>query len=306
MLETFIYLILHKRGNLFYLKGLLFLLFISLSQLVIAGSPDLIVSYNDQNKLLNEKMVLTVGFSDTDYPPFNFEKNGIYQGFTIDVLKYIEANSSFVFKFIKLPWPRVLQSVKNGDVDVVATLFKTKPRESFYAYVEPAYGFEVNQFVSLKSNAFQYNGNLHSLSDVTIGTVREYSYGKSFDQADYLNKKAVIDEGTLVKVLLGGRVDLIIGTPMTFFHILRKEFKSEAVQMITPIIERTPVYFALTKKRNNYQSIQQQLGQIVSQFKMTAGYQKLFDKYNLLPDYRPLLTQGNLIPSESLKLTNLN
>ena len=164
----------------------------------------------------------------------------------------------------------------------------------------------MNQFVSLKSNAFQYNGNLHSLSDVTIGTVREYSYGKSFDQADYLNKKAVIDEGTLVKVLLGGRVDLIIGNPMTFFHILRKEFKSEAVQMITPIIERTPVYFALTKKRNNYQSIQQQLGQIVSQFKMTAGYQKLFDKYNLLPDYRPLLTQGNLIPSESLKLTNLN
>jgi len=302
-------MLVYKRGKLFYLNGLLFIFFISFSQLVIAGSsvasPDLIISPKTQNKLLSDKTVLTVGFSETDYPPYNFDKDGIYQGFAIDIFRHIESQSSFIFKFVKLPWPRVLQSVKNGEVDLVATLFKTASREELYAYVEPAYGFEVNQFLSLKSNAVEYDGDLRSLSDITIGTVREYSYGKAFDQAEYLDKKAVLDEATLVKVLLGGRVDLIIGNPMTFFHILKQEFKSEAVQMVSPIVERTPVYFALSKKIDNYHSIQRQFGQIVTEYKMTQDYQKLFDKYHFLPDYRPVLSQDIPETTNTLKLTNL-
>jgi len=296
--------------SLSFFKGLCFFTLVCFTDVALADDLSMqeLIPVPVEKNLIHaseKKIILTVGFSETDYPPYNFEKDGIYQGFTIDILNYIESKSEFSFKFIKLPWPRVLQSVKKGDVDLIATLFKTKPREGIYAFIEPAYGFEINQFVSLKNKRHQYSGDLTSLTELTIGTVREYSYGKAFDQADFLNKRAVIDEGTLVKLLLGQRVDLIIGNPMTFFHILKHEFKSESVEMLNPIVERSPVYFALTKQREDYQVIQQELEQLVIQFKQSKAYQQLFDKYHLLPDYRPALQQTMRIGSRELKLTNL-
>jgi polar amino acid transport system substrate-binding protein len=118
------------------------------------------------------KVILTVAIEEIDYFPYNYKENGEIKGFTIDFLNYIEANSKYDFEFVMLPWPRALHLVAEGKVDLVLTLFKNKKREKIYHFIEPSYGYEVNQFFTLSNSKIEFNGQLQQLSSYSIGTKR--------------------------------------------------------------------------------------------------------------------------------------
>lgn len=190
---------------------IIFLLYI-FPQVLLANSR---VELDDDSAKNNKKM-LTVAIEEVGYYPYNFELNGKRVGFTIDVLDYIEANSQYDFEFIMLPWPRALHLVSEGKVDLILTLFKNPKREQVYHFIEPSYGYEANQLFTVIDKKIEFNGELEQLASYSIGTVREYSYGETFDQASYLTKLPALTEEILLKLLLGGRVDMAISNTLTF------------------------------------------------------------------------------------------
>ncbi len=123
------------------------------------------------------KTVLKVAIEKTGYFPFNYKEKGELKGFSIDIIEYFKAHSNYDFEFVTLPWPRTLYLVAQGKVDLILTLFKTPKREQVYHFIEPSYGYEMNQFFTLADNKFEFNGQLKQLIPYSIGTVREYSYG---------------------------------------------------------------------------------------------------------------------------------
>ena len=228
-----------------------------------------------------EKTVLTVAISEVDYFPYNYYENGKLKGFSVDVLDYFEANSNYDFEFIVLPWPRVLLFVALGKVDLVLTLFRTPEREHSYHFIEPAYGNEINQLFKLSDNKLEYSGQLEQLKPYSIGTIREYSYGTEFDQAEYLNKLPALSEAVLVKLLLNKRTDLIVGNPFVFNQIISEQNKTSLVTVIEPPMAITPVYLALTKKRKDSLEINKILGRLTQKLKATPYYTELLNKYEL-------------------------
>ncbi len=229
----------------------------------------------------NSKTILTVAIEDTGYFPFNYNENGEIKGFSVDVLDYIEANSAYDFEFIILPWPRAIYLVEQGEIDLILTLFKTPKREQLYHFIEPSYSNEVNQLFTLMNTQLEFNGKLRQLTPYSIGTIREYSYGEAFDRANYLNKLPALTEEVLVKLLLAKRVDIIIGNPLAFNQILSKKSMKSKVKVIKPYVEITPVYMALTKKRDDAQEIKRMFKQVIEQLKVTPYYQELLNKYQL-------------------------
>lgn len=227
------------------------------------------------------KIILTVGIEEVGYYPYNFEQNGKRVGFTIDVLDYIEANSNYDFEFIMLPWPRALHLVSEGKVDLILTLFKNPKREKTYHFIEPSYGYEASQLFTLMDKKVEFDGQLEQLAPFSIGTIREYSYGETFDQASYLTKLPALTEEILLKLLLGGRVDMAISNPLTFNELIVKQSASSKVRAIEPYVEITPVFMALTKKRKDSEQIKIALGKLTKQLKSTPYYQELLDKYQL-------------------------
>jgi len=228
-----------------------------------------------------ERVLLTVAIEDVGYYPFNYNENGIIKGFSIDVLNYFEANSQYDFEFIITPWPRILFLVSQGKVDLILTLFKSEEREKKYHFIEPAYANEANQFFTLAENNITFSGQLEELTSYSIGTNREYSYGEYFDQADYLNKLPALTEPVLLKLLLGKRIDMLIGNPLAFNHMISQKNLSAKVKAIKPFVEITPVHMALTKKRQDAQEIKNTLEQLTKQLKSTPYYQELLSKYQL-------------------------
>jgi hypothetical protein len=81
-----------------------------------------------------------------------------------------------------MPWHRALYLVAEGKDDLILTLFKNKKREQIYHFIEQSYGYEVNQFFMLNDTEFELTGELEQLTSYSIGTKREFSYGKAFDR----------------------------------------------------------------------------------------------------------------------------
>ncbi|MGB1197418.1 MAG: substrate-binding periplasmic protein [Thalassotalea sp.] len=231
--------------------------------------------------LPKKKIVLTAAIEEIGYFPYYYEENGKIKGFTVDLLDYFEANSKYDFEFIILPWARGLHLVEQGNVDLILTFFKNAEREKIYNYIEPFYGYEVNQLFTLVDNNVEFNGQLQQLSSYSIGTKRSYSYGETFDQASYLTKLPALTEEVLLKLLLNKRVDMVISNPFILKKIAYELKVSDKIKAITPYVEITPVYIGLTKARKDSQEIKLKLEQLTQQLKASPYYQKLLEKYQL-------------------------
>lgn len=229
----------------------------------------------------NGKVILTVAIEEIGYFPYNYEENGEIKGFTIDILDYIEENSNYDFEFIILPWPRTLFLVEQGEVDLILTLFKNNKREKIYNFIEPSYGYEVNQLFTLINSKLEYSGQLHQLISYSIGTKREFSYGETFDRANYLTKLPVLTEEVLLKLLLSERIDVAITNPYIFNRLTIKHQVSNEIKAIWPYVDKTPVYLGLTKNRSDSLEIKQTFGHLIEQLKASHYYHELLEKYHL-------------------------
>ena len=234
------------------------------------------------SSILNQnKTILTVAITNKGYFPYNYTENGIRKGFTIDVVNYFEANSNYDFEFIILPWPRALYLVAQGKVDLVLTLFKSKEREQTYHFIEPSYANEANQLFSLSDQNINFTGKLSQLTPYAIGTIREYSYGESFDQANYLTKLPALTEEVLLKLLVSKRIDVAISNPLTFNNLIIEQNLENKVVAIKPYVEITPVYLALTRVREDSAKIAKDLGVLTQKLQASNYYQALLNKYQL-------------------------
>lgn len=234
-----------------------------------------------ESNLDNEKIILTVAVEEIGYFPFNYAENGKIKGFSVEFLEYVEANSKYDFEFIVLPWSRALHLVTQGEVDIILALFKTPEREKAFHFIEPSYGNEANQLFSLIDNNVEFTGQLQQLKPFSIGTVRDYSYGKMFDQADYLKKLPALSEAVLLKLLIGNRTDLIIGNPLIFQQLMQEQGVSSKIKAIKPYVDISPIYMAITRNRKGATEIKQTIGKLTQQFKKSVPYQRLLEKYQL-------------------------
>ena len=112
--------------------------------------------------------------------------------------------------------------MEQGKVDLILTLFRNKEREKIYHFIEPSYGYEVNQLFTLTDSKFEFSGQLNELAKYSIGTKRGYSYGETFDKTNDLTKLPVLNEEVLLKLLLSGRIDMAISNPYVFNKLITK------------------------------------------------------------------------------------
>ena len=236
---------------------------------------------SDDKTSKTDKIILTVALEEQGYFPYYYQKNGNMTGFSVDVINYIEAHSNYDFEFIILPWPRALHLVSQGEVDFVLTLFNTPQRAQVYHFIEPAYGIEVSQLFRLRANNIDYSGKLEQLTPYSIGTLREYSYGEYFDQADYLKKLPVLTEEVLLKLLLAERTDFIISNSHVFKQLIAERNLQSKIKTVEPYVSITPVHMALTKARKDALEIKKVTEKLTQQLKNSPYYQQLLEKYQL-------------------------
>jgi len=140
-----------------FVVGLLFLFIVSFP-IVILGSETTI----DNFQLMTE-----------NYPPFNYESNGMLKGISIDLIEKMlkKMGSGKTRKDIRLmPWARAYQYTQLNEKTCLFSMVRTKQREPLFKWVGPIAPMRI-VLIAKKSKEIKIR-SIDDLSEYRVGAVR--------------------------------------------------------------------------------------------------------------------------------------
>jgi polar amino acid transport system substrate-binding protein len=150
-------------------------------------------------------------FLAEDYPPFEFEENGVVKGFTVDLLKEAMKDSVYTGSFKILPWARAEKISRSGKNKVIHTLTRSESRETHYKWVGPVAHRDV-YFYKLKNRGDIQIAALEDAKKYKTGVIRGHAITKLLLANGFRPSKQLVIVGNDVQrfeLLARRRVDLI-------------------------------------------------------------------------------------------------
>ncbi|MEP2474333.1 transporter substrate-binding domain-containing protein [Roseobacter sp.] len=135
--------------------------------------------------------------------PFSDEKLPSH-GISLDVTRAVLNRAGCDVQIAILPWNRVVTGARNGDYDIITSLFHDPEMETFLNYSEPFFEAHVKFVRAIRSDTV-FDG-LSSLAPHSIAVGKGLLYNPAFDAADDLNKFEVTTTLQAVQMVAAGRV----------------------------------------------------------------------------------------------------
>lgn len=222
------------------------------------------------------------------YPPYIFEENNEVKGLSVDIVKKVFQKMNQEVEIHIQPWVRSQQDIKDGNADVIFTVFKNSERELFMDFNQIPIVNQNISFYSLKGTSIKFAGDFKNISPFKVGIVRGVSYGALFKQAvddKILNTEESYDYEKCVLKLKEGRTKIIIGNEAVVNYIINKiKLKHNEFIKISPRVESLPSYIAFSKKAD-YSQIKKKFDETFKKMKKDGEYNKIIkkwsDKYNI-------------------------
>ncbi|WP_250655426.1 substrate-binding periplasmic protein [Alkalimarinus coralli] len=169
------------------------------------------------------------------FPPFAYPNNKSKSGTVVDIYRMLETELGEKIRIHYYPYPRVIESMKNGDLDI-AIIFKNASLKQYVTYagevskskvlVIPNKGFYVNNYE-----------DLYKLKSIAV--LRRANFEPRFDKDSQLNKFTVVDYSAGLKMMNRGRASAIVGSQSGLY---------EANRLLNYDIHRWNPHFLLNKK----------------------------------------------------------
>jgi len=131
--------------------------------------------------------------NEADWAPYNYSINGIAQGFSIDYMNLLASKIGIQVEYVGgYSWSEYIDMMRDGTIDVMLNIAKTKNREEYMEFTRPYISF-IDTVVSKDSNEFKYLGDLNGK---TIAIVKGY-YEEELLQKYYPNIRVLPVKNTL-------------------------------------------------------------------------------------------------------------
>ena len=112
--------------------------------------------------------------SDSDWPPFEWvNEAGQYQGIAADYMALVEEKLGVRFVTTQnLPWPDVVEAVKERKLDVFSCVAKNPQRQQYVNFTQPYLSFPM---VIITTDNVTYLDGVNDLQGLRVGVVKEYA-----------------------------------------------------------------------------------------------------------------------------------
>jgi ABC-type amino acid transport substrate-binding protein len=102
----------------------------------LAAEPGIVLT-SEERAWLDAHPVIRI-HNEKDWTPFNFHKNGIPQGFSIDFMNLLAKRIGFRVEYVTGPtWNEFLEMTKRKELDVVLNIAQSAERENFLSFTDP-------------------------------------------------------------------------------------------------------------------------------------------------------------------------
>lgn len=247
--------------------------------------------------IFNQNQNKKVKLATLDWPPYigqNLCNKGWVFKFTVALL----ASKGYQVEINFLPWARAVRSVELGNTDILfpeyyiedsspSDYVKGKRRREVLMLSNEFPGGMIG-FLKRKGEADKFKGNLNNLKGEAIGVVRGYQNTPEFDAMmdnNEFNIVQAVDDLQLVKLLVAKRVNLIIGDPTVLrFTVNYSDLPAEekatlltSIEQVEPEIKYNALYYALSTKNNNANTILKDINTALYEFKNSGETQRIID-----------------------------
>jgi polar amino acid transport system substrate-binding protein len=186
---------------------------------------------------------------DPDYPPFSWYDGHAMHGAAVEIVQqaFEQAGIAYELRYVG-PFNRVLQSAKNGTIDVIVELKDTSEREDYLVFSKTAiFTNPVAIFVRADNNlAFREWKDLGGLhGGITLGN----KFGGGFDE--FLAQSLTVESANgiannFAKLELG-RIDYFVNSYYPALGYLEKEHKTAQFKALRPFVTESSNYVGWSK-----------------------------------------------------------
>ena len=220
--------------------------------------------------------------SNEVYPLLYRGEEGSLSGYLHDLVVEAARRAGFPAEIRMMPWPRCVEETRNGNIDGLFVIFRTAERETFLSFTNEVLMVQKLCFFARRDSGIHFDGQLGSLSGYRIAAANKVSYGRAFDAAvgDGTLRRIELVSGpeVMVRMLLGGRVDLFVLHDLEGFGMLRKLGAEDKVTILSPPLDEVSGYLAFTRARD-LTPLVPAFDEALASMRRDGAYQQLYSRY---------------------------
>lgn len=213
-----------------------------------------------------------------DWSPF-VDKTLEDGGPVMEIVREAFAHQNITSSVMIMPWARVLRIAERGAINVVVVCsWHTPERAEKFMFSQP---FLINRisFLKNKQTHLQWQ-KLEDLKGLSFAVERQASYGKMFDQADYLTRYEVSSMEHQVRMVVNKRVDAAPINEGTALHYLTHRYPEQKtfVDFSSQSLQQSNLHIMVSRKLKGHKGIIEAFNSGLAQIKNNGVYRRILEK----------------------------
>ena len=218
--------------------------------------------------------------------PYNCEQTDTHPGFMVEIARHIFEKCGHTVKYINVPWARAIYGTREGQYDGIIGTGRDETPDFVFPDIEQ--GLARHTFYVKKGNPWRYDG-LDSLEDITLGVIKNYSYGNLFNQYIQPNQhnpkrvQVVSGENGLalnIRKLMENKIDALIEDRAVFQHHLRQTNTTDPFEE-AGVADREKVYIAFSPNMKKAETYADLLTRGMKTLRESGKLSEILKKYGL-------------------------
>ena len=212
-------------------------------------APSTLKLTKEERDFLKAHPVL-IAHNESNWPPFNFNENGVARGFSVDYMKLLAKRLGVEVDFISgYTWEEFMKMLPTGSLDLIINMAPTEERAKSFAFTHPYISVRNAIYTNL-NNQFYYS--LDDLKGKRVALPKGF-FIQRFLAKNYPQIKQVLvrDQLEALQLLSFGKVDAIIGKQVVVDYLLRKYLLSNIVATNYVNDPRTLSHIAIAVSRKD-------------------------------------------------------
>jgi polar amino acid transport system substrate-binding protein len=202
----------------------------------------------EEIEFIKNHPVIRVGNED-DWPPFDFSRNGVPQGYSIDYLNLLGRRLGITFEYTNgYTWTELLELFSEGKIDLLPSLWITESRKKTMLFTNPY--IELNYVLVTKRN----NNSVKNFDDLKYRTVAAPSGYKQEEilrtQFPQIRRYEVNNTLDGLKAISYGNADAFIGYRGVVDYLITTQFFTDLKivgEISEPVFCSEALYMAVRK-----------------------------------------------------------
>jgi polar amino acid transport system substrate-binding protein len=226
---------------------------------------------------------IVIGADREAYPPYCYWQDGKLDGACTELIDRAAEHMGIPIRFKKIKWQDFTTLAELGEIDAVMPLFRTEKREKSFFFPKHGLAAEKIYFFTLSRSKVNYSGDLKDFKRVRLGVVKDYSYGRVFDAATYLDKykKKADSVDHLVDMLMKKKVKVIAAEKRVVDYLVKKKNITGKIKTIGPSLPREFLHLAFSNKEKGNRKVARSFSDALRFLRKRGDYKEIMEKYKM-------------------------